>query len=154
MLKNMLWNSCPSSVLPDGQTFEREENLGYVTDEAGELGVRGQVIRNTGRALALSFTGGFMAGGSQAIAQGEVTHSENQLGNIRQEVSGDVGQHAVFAGLAKSAGRMSDYYEKQAENLIPAVHIPSGVTVYVVVQKGVRIDGLPRADIARVSHLD
>ena len=143
-----------SSVLPNGHTFEQQEDLGYVTDEAGELGIRGQIIRNTGKALALSFMGGFMAGGSQALADDEVTSSRNRFGGVTREVTGDPGKNAVFSGLAKSAGRMSEYYEKQAENLVPAVHVHNGVVVYFIVQKGVTIDGLPRDRFARIVRMD
>ena len=143
-----------SSVLPNGHTFEHEENLGYVTDAFGELGIRGQVIRNTGRQLALSFMGGFAAGGSQAVADGEVTTSDTRFGGESRRVTGDAAKHAVFSGLAKSAGRMADYYEKQAEDLVPAVHIQNGNTVYFIVQKGVNIDGLPRTDYAHATHIN
>ncbi|MBI4309626.1 MAG: hypothetical protein HY591_04775 [Candidatus Omnitrophica bacterium] len=142
-----------SSVLPDGRAFEREDNLGYVTDEFGELGIRGQVLRNTGKALALSFMGGFMAGGAQAIADSEVTSTRTPDG-VTREVQGNAAKNAVFSGLAKSAGRMSDYYGKQAENLVPAVHVRSGANVYFIVQKGVSIDGLLRADYTRVSNIN
>lgn len=143
-----------SSVLPDGHAFEREENLGYVTDEFGELGIRGRVIRNTGRQLALSFMGGFMSGGAQAVADGEVTTTDTRFGGVRKDVTGDATKNTIFSGLSKSAGRMSEYYEKQAEGLVPAVHIRNGATVYFIVQKGVHIDGLPRADYARASVIN
>jgi hypothetical protein len=143
-----------SSVLPDGHAFEREENLGYVTDEFGELGIHGQLIRNTGKELALSFMGGFMSGGAQALAEDEVTSTSNPYGGVSKQVTGSVGKNAVFAGLAKSAGRMSEYYEHQTENLIPAVHIRSGAKVYFIVQKGVSIDGLPRVDFSRISGIN
>lgn len=135
-----------SSVLPDGHAFEREENLGYVTDQHGELGVRGRMVRKTGRELALSFMGGFVAGGAQAMADSEVTSTSNVYGTRTDQVSGSTAKNAVFTGLAKSAGHLSEYYAKQAENLVPAVHVRPGSRVYFVVQKGVKINGLPRVD--------
>lgn len=143
-----------SSVLPNGQAFEREENLGYVTDEFGELGIHGEMVRNTGRQLALSFMGGFMSGGAQALANDEETVTNNPYGGFTRQVNGSAGRDAIFSGLAKSAARMSDYYDKQAENLIPAVHVYSGTTVYFIVQKGVTINGLPRTDYAAASYVN
>ena len=142
-----------SSVLPNGHTFEHEENLGYVTDEFGELGIHGQIVRNTGRQLAMSFMGGFMAGGSQALANNEVSATSTPYGTVSRQLTGDAGKNAVFSGLARSAGRMSEYYEKEAENLVPAVHVRSGVKVCFIVQKGVNIHGLPRTDYAPVAAI-
>ncbi len=135
-----------STVLPDSRTFEKQDHLGYVTDEFGELGVHGNIVRNTGKQLAMAFMGGFMAGGTQAIADKEVSTNQSVYGTTSKEVTGNSAKNAVFSGLARSASRMSEYYEKQAENLVPAVHIKSGTPVYFIVQKGVSIDGLLRND--------
>lgn len=136
-----------SSVLPDGVTFENEQNLGYVTDGYGELGIRGQVIRNTGRQLATSFMSGFLGGGAQAMADQEVTVRQEEDGDTSRQVTGNGIKNAVFQGLATSAGKMSDYYAKQTENLVPAIHVKNGQSVYFIVQKGVSIDGLSRISL-------
>ncbi len=143
-----------SSVLPNGQVFEEGSDLGYVTDAQGDLGIKGQVIRNTGRALALSFMGGFTAGGSQALANDEVTTHRTSDGYVTHDVTGDTGKNALFSGLAQSAGKMAEYYGQQAQNLVPAVHVKSGTQVCFIVQKGVKIDGLPRDPHIGVAHLD
>lgn len=143
-----------SSVLPNGRAFEEGADLGYVTDAQGELGIKGQVIRNTGRALALNFMGGFTAGGAQALADGEITTGRNSDGSVTRDVTGSASKNALFSGLAQSAGRMSEYYAQQAQNLVPAVHVKSGTQVCFIVQKGVKIDGLSRDPHIRVAHLD
>ena len=143
-----------SSVLPNGQAFEEGADLGYVTDAQGELGIKGQVIRNTGRALALSFMGGFTAGGAQALANDEVTTDRTRYGGVVRNVTGDTGKNALFSGLAQSAGKMAEYYGQQAQNLVPAVYVKSGTQVCFIVQKGVKINGLPRDPHIRVAHLD
>lgn len=135
-----------SSVFSDGTTFEHEQNLGYITDQFGELGIQGEVIRNTGRQLAMSFMTGFMSGGSQALADQETSIRETENGSVVKQVSGSMAKNAIFSGLAKSAGKMSDHYGKQAEDLVPAIHIRNGQEVYFIVQKGVRINGLSRSD--------
>ncbi len=142
-----------SSVLPDGVTFENEQNLGYVTDGNGELGIHGVVIRNTGRQLATSFLGGFLAGGAQGLSDQEVTTRETDSGRAVKSVTGNGTKNAMFQGLAKSAGQFSDYYAKQAENLVPAIHIQNGQEVYFIVQKGVTINGLSRLNLASTHRI-
>lgn len=133
-----------SSVLPSGHAFENEQDLGYVTDESGELGIRGQVIYNTGRQLALSFMGGFVAGGAQAMADAQVTSHKTTQGDVSKDVTGSSSKNMLFSGLAQSAGKLSEYYQKQAEEMVPAVHIKNGVKVCFIVQRGVTIKGLVR----------
>jgi hypothetical protein len=143
-----------SSMLPNSVTFEHEENLGYVTDAQGELGIRGELIRNTGSQLALSFMGGFMSGGSQALADQEVSERRDGEDHLVKEVTGNQSKHALFSGLAQSAGKLSEYYAKQAEDLVPAIHVRNGQSVYFIVQKGVKIDGLSRVAIAANHYVD
>ena len=95
-----------------------------------------------------------MAGGSSALADSEVTSVSGRFGSVERSITGDAGKHALFTGLAKSAGDLSQYYEKQAENIIPAVHIPSGQNVYFVVQKGVKINGLLRRDFNKLNRIN
>ncbi|MBF0490642.1 MAG: TraB/VirB10 family protein [Candidatus Omnitrophica bacterium] len=132
-----------SSILPSGHAFENEQDLGYVTDDYGELGIKGQVVYNTGKQLALSFMGGFVAGGAQSIADSQVTTHQTLQGDTAKTVTGSTSKNALFSGVAQSAGRLAQYYEKQAQDMVPAVHIRNGVKVYFIIQKGVPITGLP-----------
>ena len=131
-----------SAVLPTGQTFEENGNLGYLTDITGQLGLKGIVVRNTGTQLALSFASGFMGGAAQAFANQQTTSSLGSNGEITQTVTGNSGKNAAFSGVAASANKLSEYYNKQLEEIIPAVKVDSGVDVYFVVLKGVKINGL------------
>lgn len=143
-----------STVLPDSHTFENEQDLGYVTDEFGELGIKGQVIYNSGRQLAVSFLGGFVSGGAQAIADTQVTTHKTLQGDTSKDVTGSPGKNALFSGVAQSAGKLADFYGKQAENLVPAVHINNGAKVFFIVQKGVTINGLAKSSFIHGHYMD
>jgi len=131
-----------STVLPDGKVFEREANIGYLADDDGHLGIRGEVIYNTGRQMGLDFLSGFLAGGAEALSQAETSTVVGAYGQTSRNVTGNTGRYAMFSGLAKSAEGMSGYYQKQLEMMIPAVKIGSGKRAVFVVQKGVEIEGL------------
>lgn len=143
-----------STVLPDSHTFESEQDLGYVTDESGELGIKGQVVYNTGRQLALGFLGGFVSGGAQAIADAQVTTHKTLQGDTSKDVTGSPSKNALFSGLAQSAGKLADFYSKQAQDLVPAVHINNGVKVFFIVQKGVTINGLAKSNFIHQHYMD
>ena len=131
-----------STVLPNGQVFEHEANLGYLADSDGRLGIQGELIYNTGKQLSLNFLSGFLAGGSEALSQAETSTVTGAYGQTSQNVSGNTGRYAMFSGLANSAQGMSSYYQKQLQAMIPAVKIEAGKKVVLVVQKGVQIEGL------------
>ena len=131
-----------SMVLPDGQVFEHEANLGYLADDDGHLGIPGELIYSTGRQLSLNFLSGFLAGSSEALSQAETSTVVGAYGQTSRNVSGDTGRYAMFSGLANSAQGMSNYYQKQLDAMIPAVKIEAGKKAVFVVQKGVQIEGL------------
>jgi len=131
-----------STVLPNGQVFEHEANLGYLADSDGRLGIQGELIYNTGKQLSLNFLSGFLAGGSEALSQAETSTVTGAYGQTSQNVSGNTGRYAMFSGLANSAQGMSSYYQKQLQAMIPAIKIEAGKKVVLVVQKGVQIEGL------------
>ena len=130
-----------SMVLPNGQVFEQEANLGYLADSDGRLGIQGEVIYNTGRQLSLNFLSGFLAGGSEALSQAETSTVVGTYGQTSKNVTGNTGRYAMFSGLANSAQGMSAYYQKQLEAMIPAVKIDAGRKAVLVIQKGVQIEG-------------
>ncbi|MBI4706872.1 MAG: TraB/VirB10 family protein [Candidatus Omnitrophica bacterium] len=131
-----------SVVLPNGQVFEHEANLGYLADSDGRLGIQGELIYNTGKQLGLNFLSGFLAGGSEALSQAETSTVTGAYGQTSRNVTGNTGRYSMFSGLANSAQGMSSYYQKQLEAMIPAVKIEAGKKAVLVVQKGVQIEGL------------
>ncbi len=144
-----------SSVLATGETFEHKGNVGYLTDNAGQLGVKGMVVRNTGGQLALSFMTGFMGGASQALADAQTTTVTTSSGRTTaRHVAGSRANNATFQGLAQSAGQMSKYYQGQLDKIIPAVKVEAGVKVYLVVLEGVEIHGLKRNGVHPGGFID
>ena len=142
-----------SSLLPDGGVFEHEEDFGYLADKDGHLGVQGELIYNTGRQLGLDFLSGFLAGGAEALSQAETSTVTGGFGQTSRNVTGNSSRYSMFSGLANSAQGMSDYYQRQLEAMIPAVKIDAGKEVTLVIQKGVRIEGL-KVPNSNFSYID
>jgi len=131
-----------STVYRNGEAFEFEGNLGYVTDNAGQLGIPGEIVYNTGRQLSLNFLSGFLAGMAEAFAEKETTSVIGGEGQVAKNITGSDSKYALFSGLSQSAGNMSEHYQKQLESMIPAVKVGSGEKIFFVVQQGVEIEGL------------
>lgn len=143
-----------SSVLPDARTFEHKGNIGYLTDELGQLGLKGVVVRNTGGQLAMSFMTGFTGGASQALADAQTTTVSGDNGHVSRNVTGSRSKNAGFQGLAQSAAQMSKYYEDQLSRIVPAVKVDAGADVYLIVLEGVQVHGLEKSDLAAVRFID
>lgn len=143
-----------SSVLPTGETFEHKGNIGYLTDAAGQLGLKGIVVRNTGGQMAMAFMTGFMGGASQAMADAQTTASVSGFGRVTRNVTGSPLKNAGFQGLAQSAAQMSKYYEDQLNKIVPAVKVEAGVDVYLIILEGVEIHGLKKDSLRPADFVD
>jgi hypothetical protein len=143
-----------SAVNPSGEPFTAQGNIGYVTDNYGQLGVKGAVVRNTGKALALSFMAGFTGGAAEAMADAETTSVVSESGAVRSNLTGSRARNAAFNGLSQSALRLAGYYQDKAEKIIPAVRVAAGAEVYLVVLEGVKVYGLKKNDPDRGRYFD
>ncbi|MFH0754371.1 MAG: TraB/VirB10 family protein, partial [Candidatus Omnitrophota bacterium] len=143
-----------SSVLSTGETFEQKGNIGYVTDNVGQLGIKGVVVRNTGRQMVMSFMSGFMGGASQALSDAQVTTVTTETGHTARNVTGSQSKNAAFQGLAQSAAQMTKYYQDQLDKVVPAVKVDAGVKVYLVVLEGMVIHGLKKSSAGAVGFVD
>lgn len=131
-----------SAVFTAEGAFEARGNIGYVTDVRGQLGVKGEVVRNTGAMMAMSFMTGFLSGASEAFADSETTAVVSDSGHIQRNTTGNAARQAGFQGLSESARNMSTHYQKQSEGIVPAVKVNAGTEVYLVVLEGVSVHGL------------
>ena len=112
------------------------------------------MIRNTGTQLAMSFMTGFMGGASQALADAETTSTIGVNGQVTKTVVGSGAKNAAFQGAASSATKLSDYYNKQLENIVPAIRVDSGVEVVFIVMQGVKLYGLSVDNSVASAYLD
>lgn len=133
-------------VSPKGKVFETHDNLGWIAGEDGILGIPGQLVRRTGKELTGAFASGFLSGAAEALSQAETSPVED--GRI---VAGDVGKYAGFSGLSEAAGIMSKYYANLLDEIITAVKIDMGKPCYLIMQKGVEIEGLTPEEVSTAS---
>ena len=131
-----------SIVMKDGKTFNEEGNLGYVAGEDAALGLKGKVIKNTGRLIWNALFSGYLGGAAEALAMGKTQTTIGGQGQIVQDINKKAtGDYAAYSGLSSAAQRMSDYYMGQLEQLIPVVYIAAGRKITVVMTKSIKIKG-------------
>ena len=136
-----------SCTLPDGQVFT-SPLAGWVSGADGVFGVPGEIIEHTGSFLAKVALSAFIQGGAAGLAQAQTTISTTPLGGTQTSVGGNTAQFAALQGLATTAERMSRFFERQLETLVPVIFVRAGTTGAVVIQNGVTIEGLPTMQVA------
>jgi len=138
-----------SCTLPSGQVFEREVS-GYVAARDGLFGVPGTLVRHDAAKLGMASVTGFLSGAAQALSRAESTTILSPVsGAAFSAVTGDTTRYAAYAGLSETANQLARYYLHLANQITPAIQIPSGVEVHLVMNEGVTIDGLYADDLAR-----
>jgi hypothetical protein len=132
-----------SCVLPDNNVFEQDIN-GYVSGPDGNFGVPGVVIRRDAPKLALAATTGFLAGAAETLSRlRNAVIVTNRRGGTAAALQDSAPEHVAFGGLAGTANLMAQHYLQLARLVMPAVYVPQTLTVNLVMQQGVTIEGLP-----------
>lgn len=126
-----------SCVSKSGEMFERSLN-GYVTDSKDtSFGVNGELKSKQGRVATMGFLSSVVEGVSNAIQKAQTTQSVGSNGSTSSMVSGDQGKYMMAGGASNAASRITNWYLKQAESLLPTIKIGSGQDVWIIVNETV-----------------
>jgi conjugal transfer pilus assembly protein TraB len=114
--------------------FEREIN-GFVADDAdNSFAVMGRVNSKQERVASTAFLSSIVAGIGRAIQQAQTTSQTTPLGGSQSVVTGDQGKFIAAGGAAEAATMVTQWYLKQAQNLLPTINVGSGQNVWVIMQ--------------------
>ena len=130
-----------SCVSKHGGMFEREVN-GFIADDAdNSFAVMGSVNSKQDRVAATAFLASVVAGIGKAIQQAQTTQQTTPLGGSQSVLTGDQAKYIGAGGASEAATMVTQWYLKQAQNLLPTINVGSGQDVWVVMQDQV---DLPR----------
>jgi hypothetical protein len=115
---------------------------GWVSDDDGIQGLRGQYVWRADEVLALSSLGGAMSGAADAMAQRETTSQVTPLGGVQGAVTGDPLKFAGYRAMASGFGRLSDIVSARAQEVVPAIYVPNARRVTVAFITGATLEGL------------
>jgi hypothetical protein len=130
-----------STLKADGTPAEAAVN-GWVTDDDGIQGLRGQYVWRADEVIALSTLGGAMSGAAEAMSQRETTAQVTPLGGVQGTVTGDPLKFAGYRALASGFGRLSDMVSARAQEIVPAVYVPNARRVTVAFISGATLEGM------------
>lgn len=128
-----------SCVSKGGKMFEREVSGFVADDKDNSFAVIGSVNSKQDRVAAMGFLSAVVQGIGQAIQHSQATQTMNPLGGSQSMVTGNQMEYIGAGGAASAAGQVTQWYLKQAQNLLPTINVGSGQDVWVVMQETVQL---------------
>jgi hypothetical protein len=129
-----------SAVRPDGGPVETRVN-GWVVDEDGIQGLRGQYVWRADEILALATATGALSGGAEALAQKEMTTQVTPLGGMQGAVTGDPLKFAGYRSLSTAFGRLGEAVTQRLNEIAPAIHVANDRRATVAFIGGATLEG-------------
>lgn len=120
-----------------GRLFERDLN-GFVADKTdNSFGVVGEVdLKADSRLATLTFLSSMIEGIGRNIERLQTKTTQTESGSSTS-VTGNEGRYIVAGGAASAANKMTQFFLRHAENLLPTINIHSSQKIYVVIQDSV-----------------
>ena len=113
---------------------------GYVTGEDGKYGVRGVVADKSERLIASAAFSGFLGGLSNylqaTVNTQEITSSMRGLPN---DARWDILRDSSLTGATSAMDKLSEYFIKRAEQLLPVVQVAAGRVVDITFTHGAEV---------------
>lgn len=130
-----------SALRADGSPSETRVN-GWVADEDGIQGLRGNYVWRADELVLLSSLAGGLSGGAEAFAQRETSSQVTPLGGVQGAVTGDPVRFAGFRAAASALGRLGEAVSQRMEEVVPAIHVPNARRVTVAFIAGATLEGV------------
>ncbi|GAB6035435.1 TraB/VirB10 family protein [Galenea microaerophila] len=106
---------------------------GFVNDSDGYFGLRGKLINKRGAILAKTLLAGFAQGLAEAGQGASTVTGVSALTGLSVE---QTAQSAALNGVSVSAGKLADFWLKEAEQMFPVLQVGAGRKITIVFVKG------------------
>lgn len=126
-----------SCLAKNGQAVIDQAVKGYVADEDGKNGLRGNVVSRMGSAVARAAIAGFFGGAGDAFRAASSTTAISPLGATQFIKPEDVGKAALGGGLSSASHELERLYIELARQATPIIEVGATKTVTLVVTEGV-----------------
>ncbi len=129
-----------SCVSPGGELFEKQVNGFVADDKDNSFAVIGKVNSKRMRSAGMGFLSAVVEGVGSSIQDRQSELSVSSAG-IAKNITGNRGAYLAAGGAANAASKVTDWYLRQAENLLPTINVGSGQEVWIVMHDSVSIPG-------------
>ncbi|NKE70161.1 TraB/VirB10 family protein [Candidatus Manganitrophus noduliformans] len=126
-----------SCLAKNGQAVIDQGIKGYVADEDGKNGLRGNVVSRMGSAVARGALAGFFGGAGDAFRASASATAVSPLGATQLIKPEDLGKAAIGGGLSGGSDQLEKLYLDLARQATPIIEVGATKTVTLVVTEGV-----------------
>ncbi len=127
-----------SCVSPNGELFEQKINGFVADDKDNSFAVIGKVNSKRMRSAGVGFLASVVEGVGSSIQDRQSQLSVSSAG-IAKSITGSRGAYLAAGGASNAASKVTDWYLKQAESLLPTINVGSGQDVWIVMHDSVSI---------------
>lgn len=113
---------------------------GFVVDQDGKIGLRGEVASKMGAVIARSVIAGFFGGLGEAITQQTQTIAISPLGQTSTVDPGKVAQAGLGKGLSTAAQEIQRFYLELARQAVPVVQVGATRRITLVISEGAELE--------------
>jgi len=133
-----------SCVSKNGEAVIDQAVKGYVVDEDGKAGLRGEVSAKMGAMLARSALAGFLGGVGNAVRSSAMDYQTTALGTQTQVFSSSDASHIARAGIgggiSEASKNLQKFYLQLAQQTLPIIQVGATKIVTVVISEGVKLE--------------
>jgi conjugal transfer pilus assembly protein TraB len=128
-----------SCVAKSGQMFERDINGFVADDKDNSFAVMGTINTKQDRVAVMAFLSSVVEGVGKAVQQAQTSTKTNEIGTSQTIIDGDQTKFALAGGASNAASMVTQWYLKQAQNLLPTINVGSGQDVWIIMQDSVSL---------------
>ncbi len=109
---------------------------GYAVGEDGKVGVRGKLVTRSGQAIASALSVGLLSGIGNAVSRSNEEITTSITGTQSKRYT-NAWASGLGEGMADAMSRITDYYLKLADRILPVLEVDAGRPVDIVLSQGV-----------------
>lgn len=129
-----------SCISRKGEAVIDQKVKGFVVDEDGKIGLKGQVVAKMGANIARSMLAGFFGGAADAISATSTVTSVSPLGTTQTIPSGDILRVGAASGISHGFKDVQKFYLDLAKQTMPVIEVGATKDITLVIQEGVTLE--------------
>lgn len=129
-----------SCISRKGEAIIDQKVKGFVVDEDGKIGLKGQVVAKMGANIARSMLAGFFGGAADAISATSTITSTSPLGTTQTIPSGEIFRVGAASGVSQGFKDIQKFYLDLAKQTMPVIEVGATKDITLVIQEGVTLE--------------
>ncbi len=129
-----------SCLAKDGRSVIDQSVKGFVADEDGKNGLRGNVVSRMGASISYATMAGIFGGAGDALSAAATTQTTSPLGSTAIIESTNLEKAAIGGGLSSGSKEIQRLFLELARQATPIIEVGATKTVTLIITEGVTLE--------------